>query len=257
MTLSNNPFEAYEIEHFSASAINTYIADPCMYILRYVFKHRGYGNPSMWRGTVVDESIGEILLNGKSLDFAIKHARNRYKGLFEYHADMFPIDQTRYENERLAIPKYLEVAYEFYKEMGEPVSYQKKIELQLDILPIPIIGYIDLQYPNLVRDIKTVSRLPSKIPDGVCRQLSIYALAEDSDAIVDYVNVNKTRSQVVSMQVNDVDKHIEVVKRGALAIMNLLSVSNDKYEIANLFYPNFDSFYWSKEDIEVAKTIWC
>jgi len=48
-----------------------------------------------------------------------------------------------------------------------------------------------------------------------------------------------------------------VVEKTALAVMNLLSYSNDKYEIARLFVPNFDSWMWSsEEDIEFARSIW-
>jgi hypothetical protein len=38
--------------------------------------------------------------------------------------------------------------------------------------------------------------------------------------------------------------------------MNLLSISNDKNEIANMFYPNFDDWKWGEDEIKFAKTIW-
>ena len=37
---SNNPFDNFGIEHLSASSINTYIADPCMFIMRYLYKNK-------------------------------------------------------------------------------------------------------------------------------------------------------------------------------------------------------------------------
>ena len=48
----------------------------------------------------------------------------------------------------------------------------------------------------------------------------------------------------------------EEVRKIALAIMNLLSISNDKNEIANMFYPNFDDWKWGEDEIKFAKTIW-
>ena len=36
--MNNNPFEAYDIEHFSASSINTYIQEPAMWVFRYLYK---------------------------------------------------------------------------------------------------------------------------------------------------------------------------------------------------------------------------
>jgi hypothetical protein len=38
--------------------------------------------------------------------------------------------------------------------------------------------------------------------------------------------------------------------------MKLLAYSNDKYEIASLFYPNFDDWKWNEDEIKFAKTIW-
>ena len=128
--------------------------------------------------------------------------------------------------------------------------------MYLDDIPVPILGYIDVQYEGLVRDIKTVSRLPSVIPDTVNRQLSIYAKAEDSDAMVDYVYVTTKKAEMISMQVENIDEHIKTVRSVAIAIMNLLSYSNDKNQIASLFYPNYDSWLWGKDEIKLAKTIW-
>ena len=167
------------------------------------------------------------------------------------------IDEKKYSKERLAIEKYLSVAIPFYKQLGEPVSYQEEVRLQLDSVPIDIIGYIDLEYKGLVRDIKTVGRMPSEVPDSVKRQMSVYATAKQCDVVVDYVYASSSNAEVKVVEVKDVEQHIKVVEKTALAVMNLLSYSNDKYEIARLFVPNFDSWMWSsEEDIEFARSIW-
>ena len=49
---------------------------------------------------------------------------------------------------------------------------------------------------------------------------------------------------------------IQRKKLVALAIMNLLSFSNDKQTIAQLFYPNLDDWKWGDDEINFAKTIW-
>ena len=266
--MNNNPFSKFEIDHLSPSAINTFIADPCIYILRYLYKHKGPSNPAMWRGTVVDEGIGKRLgfkkvkgkwVKGKTKTTkanTIKFAEKQFDGLHRYHKTKIDVDTDRAEREKAFVPKYLEVAMPYYDSLGQPDSYQKKINLQLDEIPIPIIGYIDLQYDGIVRDIKTVSRLPSEIPSGVNRQLSVYAMAEDSMPVVDYVYVTKTRAEVITMPVTDIDFHIATVKKVAHTIMNLLSYSDDINQIANLYFPDFDDWRWSPEDIAVAETIW-
>lgn len=253
---SNNPFDNHDIEHLSASSINTYIQDPCMFILRYLFKHKSPSNPAMWRGTVVDEGIGDALTTKKTTKKIIKNAISRFDGLYEYTAKDYEVNTIKLEKERDLIPRYLNTAIPYYQNIGKPISYQKEIRLQIDDIPIDILGYIDLQYEGLVRDIKTVSRLPSAIPDTVNRQLSIYAVAENCDAMVDYVYVTSKKAEMISMQVENIDEHINTVRNVAYAIMNLLSYSNDKNEIASLFYPNYDSWLWGKDEIKLAKTIW-
>jgi len=253
---SNNPFDNHDIEHLSASSINTYIQDPCMFILRYLFKNKSSSNPAMWRGTVVDEGIGDALTTKKTTKKIIKNAISRFDGLYEYTAKDYEVNTIKLEKERDLIPRYLNTAIPYYQNIGKPISYQKEIRLQIDNIPIDILGYIDLQYEGLVRDIKTVSRLPSAIPDTVNRQLSIYAVAENCDAIVDYVYVTSKKAEMISMQVENIDEHINTVRNVAYAIMNLLSYSNDKNEIASLFYPNYDSWLWGKDEIKLAKTIW-
>jgi hypothetical protein len=253
---SNNPFDNHNIEHLSASSINIYIQDPCMFIMRYLYKHRSASNPAMWRGTVVDEGIGEALTTKKNNKKIIKNAIARFDGLYEYTAKEHEVNTIKLAKERDLIPRYLDTAIPYYKEMGKPISYQKEIRLQIDDIPVDILGYIDLQYEGLVRDIKTVSRLPSAIPDTVNRQLSIYAKAENCDAMVDYVYVTSKKAEMISMQVENIDEHINTVRNVAYAIMNLLSYSNDKNEIASLFYPNYDSWLWGKDEIKLAKTIW-
>ena len=244
--MKNNPFENFDIEHLSASSLNTYINDPCMFIIRYLFGFKGKGNPAMWRGTVVDQIIGMMLMSQKVID-----------GLYEHYKDEMTIDEKKYSKERLAIEKYLSVAIPFYKQLGEPVSYQEEVRLQLDSVPIDIIGYIDLEYKGLVRDIKTVGRMPSEVPDSVKRQMSVYATAKQCDVVVDYVYASSSKAEVKVVEVKDIEQHIKVVEKTALAVMNLLSYSNDKYEIAKLFVPNFDSWMWSsEEDIEFARSIW-
>ena len=106
-------------------------------------------------------------------------------------------------------------------------STGKQIELNIDSIPVPITGYIDLQYGDIIRDIKTTMRLPSSVSDAHARQVSVYAKATDSNhAMLDYVVASAKKQEVVSMPVLNIDDHIKVVEDIALAIMNLLSISN-------------------------------
>ena len=49
--------------------------------------------------------------------------------------------------------------------------------MQLDDLPIPIIGYIDFLFDNTIVDLKTTARIPSKPTEAQKRQMALYSMA--------------------------------------------------------------------------------
>ena len=137
--------------------------------------------------------------------------------------------------EKDALPKYLETAIDFYSELmdpNKPFEYQKEIELQIE--GIKITGFIDLECEDVVRDIKTVSRM-SAIPSSVKRQMSIYAMATDKTPIADYICVTKSKAEVTPIAISDLDDYFEQVVRACKSIKNLLSYSNDNQQISLLY----------------------
>jgi hypothetical protein len=256
--MNKNPFENHNVGHLSASSINEYITNPQRWILHVSGFRDRFGIPAMWRGTAVDKALC-IAIEEPDVSEAqiIKWAENsfdeEYKSAIE---DKIPVMAVRAESERDNLSRYLAPAIPHFRSLGKPLATQKKIKLELDELPIPIIGYLDLLYDGVVRDIKTVSRLPNKVPTATCRQLSIYATAENCHPIVDYVHANKTASKVVVMPVENVDAHMAVVRQAANNMMRLLSYSDDITEIASLMIPDLDDWRWSDGERVAAKKLW-
>ena len=262
--MKNDPFEVHHIDHLSPSSINCYIDDIPLWIMRYLYGFRNGGGPAMWRGTVVDHAVGNMFgLNEQSkkltIPQALKESELEYKKLFHYCRKEYPeqnIDDKQYKREGGNVSTYTKTALDFYKKIGQPTDYQKEINLMLEDIPVPVKGYIDLQYQDIIRDIKTTGRMPSKVTNAHARQVSVYAKALGCSPVLDYIHVSAKENQVVTMPVSNIDEHISVVRQVALAIMNLLSFSNDKQVIANLFYPNLDDWKWREDEINFAKTIW-
>ena len=249
---SNNPFDQFDIEHLSASSINLFMQDIPLFIVRYLAKHKAPTNPAMLRGTVIDHAIGNM---DKYPNTSVEQAQDEFKALLNYNKKQgIVFDEEKAESEYNNIEKYLDVGLPFYKDFGEPVSYQEKVILQFEDLPIDIIGYVDLEYKDCIRDIKTTAKTPKLTPQ-VSRQLAIYSTALDKPAFADYLYVAKTKQEVVTFEVEDVDARINEVYRVGLAMMNLLQ-NNDINSLVDQFYPDMTSFMWDQSSIEVAKELW-
>ena len=253
----NDPFEHHGVTHLSASSINEYIQNPARWLLHVSGFRDNSGVPAMWRGTAVDKAITSALLDGISDDDAVEQAVSLFTDeKAKAIANEQPVNEKKASAEAESVERYLRIALPHYRSLGTPIASQKKIELAYDWMTVPIIGYIDLQYEGVVRDIKTVGRLPSTVPMTVCRQLSIYATAEKSLPLVDYIHSTKSSAQVVVMGVPDVEGHMRMVERASRSMMKLLSYSSDIQEVAQLLTPNFDDWRWSASEINAAKKLW-
>lgn len=253
----NDPFEHHGVTHLSASSINEYIQNPARWLLHVSGFRDNAGIPAMWRGTAVDKAITSALLEGLSDDEAVAEANSTFADeKASAVANDQPVNEKKASAESEAVERYLRIALPHYRSLGKPIASQKRIELEYDWMPVPIIGYLDLKYEGVVRDIKTVGRLPSAVPMTVCRQLSIYATAEKALPLVDYIHSTKSSAQVVVMGVSDVEGNMRVVERAARSMMKLLSYSADIREVAQLLVPNFDDWRWSASEIEAAKKLW-
>ena len=255
--MKNNPFEVHGIKHLSASAINQFITNPASWILK-VSGHRGISNPAMWRGTAVDDAISwSFDYEGSDIAAPINKALNIFDEQWIQHKKSNDYDYEKVKLERGNIERYLKVAMPFYSKLGKPQECQKRIEVEFEDIPVPIIGYIDLQYEGITRDIKTTGRLMSKTPSTICRQLSLYAYAEDSIPYADFIHVTKAKAEVVSIEITDIEKRVDELKKAAFAMMNVLSYSDDINQVASLFYPDFDDWRWSNQvDQDAAKKLW-
>ena len=255
----NDPFKQHNLNHISASQINEFIASPSKWILRVSGYQDKSGSPAMWRGIAVDRAICKALEEPDTSDEALEKIANlEFVRLYDQATEDGIYDDkfdAKVYKEQLAVSGYLQVALPHFRQLGTPTHTQEKIVVDIG-LSVPIVGYIDLSYEGVVRDIKTVSRLPSKVPSATARQLSIYAQAKNSIPIVDYVHNTKTTQQVVTMSVPDHKSHWNMAVKAANNMARLLSFSSDIQEIAGLLMPDFDDWRWSSGEKEAAKRLW-
>jgi len=254
----NDPFEAHGVTHLSASSINEFIANPARWLL-HVSGHRdSVGIPAMWRGKAIDKAITKGMFDSSlSINDLVEFAVDQYNlDLEEARYEGVPFNFKKSEIERNLLPRYIALSIPHFRSLGTPIASQKKIKLEFEELPIPIIGYLDLQYDGIVRDIKTVGRLPTKVPESTCRQLAIYATAENNMPIIDYVHVTKSKAEIVVKQVDNINEHMAVVRQAANSMMRILAYSPDISEVVGLLMPDFDNWRWSDDEKMQAKKLW-
>ena len=67
--------------------------------------------------------------------------------------------------------------------------------------------------------------------------------------------MTKTKSEVITFEIDDISMRLDEVYRASLAIMNLLQ-NNDVNSLVDQFYPDLSHWMWSDSDIQVAKELW-
>ena len=78
-----------------------------------------------------------------------------------------------------SIGGYVVSALSELRQYGIPTGYQERVEIRLEDVPVPLIGYPDWTFDDhgLLVDLKTTERLPSSISDAHGRQGAVYARA--------------------------------------------------------------------------------
>ena len=135
------------------------------------------------------------------------------------------------------------------------ISTQEKVELNFDDLPVPILGYIDFNFKDVIVDLKTTARMPSKPSEGHLRQMAFYSMAyQDKEVHLFYVTPRDYK--VFKLSKNTLKVYQKQLLNIAFAIQNYLSQSEDKVILTNRTYPNFDKWEWSDYMKNEAKKIW-
>ena len=243
---SNNPFKAHNINYLSPSSINTYINDMPMWIARYLF---GVKSPS-----------GASAVRGIAQEFAL--ADKYEKGVFDFNLldvkfmslcaeSGVDLGDIKTAKEKKLLKDFGNIIDENfnYKNL---VSYQEKVEVPIDDMPVPIMGYIDFRFTDSIVDLKTTTRMPSRPTEAQKRQMALYSMAYPSNSVDLFFATPKEHKKFTLKNLSAYKKQLIKV---ALSIQRFLSISNDKHELASFVYPNLDSWMWAGIR-EEAKKIW-
>jgi len=236
-----NGFTNHGIVHTSPSQINTWIASPCFWVMTKLFGKRYRSNFSMERGTAIERAVVNILANGMSEDEAIKETIRTYNT-----TGGLGVSEKK-ETERAVIDPSVRLLVQELKQYGEPTFPEEgqqaiKLNCKTDEWELPVIGYMDLVYPqhNLVIDLKSTLRFPSEMSMSHQRQAAIYATATGMDVKFLYVTPKKL-GYLACEHVSDVMKQVKV---NLVRQEKFLSISTDKNVLAGIVPVNCESYYY-------------
>ena len=224
-----DPFARFGVAHLSATSMLQFRSDPALGILYLVFKIREAGSRAMHRGSALDHTSGQMLEAGAMLDHdgARAMAAAHYDDLIESTDEKYrPSDIKR---ERQVVCKCLDECYPVVSNWDTPLTYQHPIRLSLQGIEIPVIGFIDLRYPDAVRELKSSAKPRAGIVDDHAFQVTTYAMAIRQEsgtwpqAFVDYL----THSGMKSYQLQNGKRGVREVVDTAASIRALLERAGD------------------------------
>ena len=218
-----------------------------MWVMRYLFK--------------VKSSSGAAAVRGNALEFALE--KKYTEGEFDYSTleakfitlcaeSMIALDTKSAQKEMKSLTNFGEVIDKCF-DYDNLESYQERVEVKLNDLSIPIMGYIDFRFKDKVVDLKTTNRMPSEPTQAQNRQMALYSMAYPSNEIELFFASSKNHKKFKLTNLAEYKKQLEKV---AHTIQKFLSISNDKHELASFVYPNTDSWMWGTQMKEEAKKIW-
>ena len=249
MNNSNNPFAIHGISHLSPSNINSYISDKPKWIMTYLFNIRDQFGAGATRGNAVESFLYKYLADNT---LTVKELEKTFTELCI--EDQIDIEDEKTLKELAKLPQYYNQLKNF--KYNNLVSYQEKIELQLFDLPVPIIGYIDFNFEDVVVDLKTVQIMPKKPSNAHCRQMAIYSLMYPNKQM-ELFYMSPRECKIFSLSNDTLDYYKKEIETIVFKIQKFLSRSNDKNILAtDEEYPNYDKWEWSEFMINEAKKIW-
>lgn len=250
-----NAFERHGLEHLSASSLNLWAAQPALWIMERLLGRRMPPGVIAARGKAVEHGVHLGLSNPRlSVEECIAGAEREFVRQTALGSD------PRREEERKKLAGWVRGALAELRQYGAPDGYQEKIEIRLDDVPVPVVGYIDWRFSDhgLIVDLKTTERFPSQIGDAHGRQGAVYASAHGNFGMrFAYAKpapgkTDKRQVIVYEMSGDDVRRHLSALRAIALSLGRFLALSNDAHELAGLIVPDYEAFWWAEPATRAA-----
>lgn len=241
-----NSFEKHGIDHLSPSSINLWLNCPSLFVLEKLLKFRGQMGASAHRGTATEAGVSAGLFDHSlTTDACLSVALPIYDRLTALSGD------PKRDAERSVIAGMIKQGLALRGHGAPHVPNfsvgsvpQHKIKIDLEGIPVPIIGYLDFLYDDEIIDLKTTLRVPSSMSETHLRQASIYKCA-NMDKRVRFMYVSDKKSEKHTLTREQYDVAMREITQASLRLGRFLALSNDPLELAALVPHSSESFYFS------------
>ena len=261
------------LTHFSASQLNKPVAN---WMFQYVYlnseqRKQIIVGENAALGTAAHEAIQNVLCHGQEIENAIEHA------LFEF--DFHPANKSQEKRIKFReiLPDMVRTGVDAMAGEFGGGEDEVRIELELDGVALPIVGYVDIMTEGRFAEIKTKApRQGAKKKDGTrgwskssmpkepvwehVLQAAIYHKATGVEPNIVYVSAEDTAiynpENCEKLSETYLSYAIDEVRRKCILRQNLLAISSDPKVLAGLLEPDFGSFWWDEETIGEAKELW-
>ena len=233
-----NGFQRHGIAHLSPSSVNLFARQPALWVMEKLLKKRGSVGAAAYRGTSAEAGIVHGLLDPMADVAACQDVAER-----EFDRIAALSGDPRKDRERNAVPGIVNASLPELRAYGVPDGVQVKIEKMIPGIPVPFLGYIDVQWSHhaITLDIKSQLRLSSEISPDHARQVSIYVHGTNHEGRIAYC----TPSKIGVYRLENVAQHIADVIVIAGVMDRFLSLSDDPHVLAGLVLPDFNNFAYS------------
>jgi hypothetical protein len=223
-------------------------------------------------GTAVHTVIQAVVCHGQDIDEAVEESTTGY----DFHPANF--SQEKRDKFRELIPAAASVGIDLLSPLFAGAQEERKIELMLDGVLVPIMGYVDLFKDGSLAEIKTKAPRQGQVKKDGTRswtkaslpkepawehimQAAVYWKATGATPNIAYVSstdgVIYNSDNCEKMSEDVLNFAIEEIRRKAITRQNLLAVSTDPKVLAGLMEPDFNHpFYWGHQFVNDAKELW-
>jgi len=244
----------FDLNNLSASTINSFITDRMGFFNSKVLKNPFKPVLGMIRGTALEHGLNAYIESQGtiSVDDAIDAGMEKLEA--ELKANNFS-DTDKAEEFRECLPGGIRCAVEHFGKYSEIPRTQEKIEFNLKGVELPIVGYLDYTFSNVVRDLKGYAKSPYGLPQGYQIQGSLYRKATGKKVEFVFVVFNKT-PKIEVIPLSDAE-YVVGLKYATLAAQQIekLMGEEDPYEVLKLAmeFPNLDSIWDKEQKAEVMR----